>query len=819
MHTLESEFYGKPGFSNGSGEEFVSEPFSATKRLDTPHLSHFPVGGAPSLRAKENTVQAEKQAPSVVMYDSDHMPTADQEKNLPRSAQNLIDGAFHLRSVAASQNPDAHPGIEAKGMSEFSVLAIRVEAKNGNSQDYLDALGSIGIAAYSARINGQIVIISFDPKFRDSLRDPDAVAMYEALEAKLHTTLKNSHGAITVSYGEDEATFMKRVEAAVVEQRDKETARKVMTPGDIERFDQERAEKMKKPQRFVVVGGSSASFSKNKNSLVSRGFETEQSLIEQALSPQDNVVVLNKEPIAQFFTDAYAETNPSQRMKKFGVGFAIEEGLTQRAESVVWIIQNRAISKAAVVQTGFLLDQMLENKNQLSLLFEPFNSDLYLRTVFGEKINDVRQQVGQDAQANALLDRLAQDPNSVSVKDIEAVPALVATEYFRKFRMDCLTRQTFEKQIEVLQDKVEALMGHQGIELFTFSSDATQFVQKLKLSSSAEAFAGHEQYYDNFLKYKARLKELVEQNKGQKDKAVELIYEAMETINPRATRRKELDMHLLSVGQDAHRLGDILKQHPPAPGKEAFLPAEHLDLIAQYVGPLHDVMKFLGSPDMQANDSHEILMGYIINEFFPALGFTPEETSIIAQVIIEHENIFREDKWHDLAKSEDPIQRDKAFFFLNDVMTGAIQVDEQGNITFDPALLQERYGDVYYRHIDLVEGKVFRPEWGVNSVKEILVTLETIAAAHNLTLSDAERLKLIQCAQRTTEAAIEANKQRPEPTEPQPKPIKFTTQQIIRVAAATNEIKKLKTGEMKNIEATQTAQVVAAGEAAQEAGK
>lgn len=201
-------------------------------------------------------------------------------------------------------------------------------------------------------------------------------------------------------------------------------------------------------------------------------------------------------------------------------------------------------------------------------------------------------------------------------------------------------------------------------------------------------------------------------------------------------------------------------------------------LLAEVVAPMHDLLKFLGSPKAQIMPDHEIITSTFVRENFVGRRvklkgeqhtLTQEDINFIAGVIGDHENIEKEEGRRDFISSSSEVDRAKALFFVVDVLTGVI-VPEGNNFTIDLTQLDSRSTDLFFRHIDLVKGKIFRPEWGVYAVGDILATLQVLQANGLKIISPDQRTPsqiLISSALQAIGRARQANDSREGPKFPE----------------------------------------------------
>jgi len=165
------------------------------------------------------------------------------------------------------------------------------------------------------------------------------------------------------------------------------------------------------------------------------------------------------------------------------------------------------------------------------------------------------------------------------------------------------------------------------------------------------------------------------------------------------------------------------------------------NLMVSVVGDIHDLLKFLGSMDAQIIPDHAVMTAELIRNTFVnrkaafADGnketLSNEDVEFVAGVVGDHENIEKEVGRSDFI-NQGRIERAKALFFVIDVLTGSLrQVAnelESNNVKLqiDTEQLWTRFGDLYLRHVDPVEGKIFRPQWGSYALGDLVATFEVL---------------------------------------------------------------------------------------------
>lgn len=105
--------------------------------------------------------------------------------------------------------------------------------------------------------------------------------------------------------------------------------------------------------------------------------------------------------------------------------------------------------------------------------------------------------------------------------------------------------------------------------------------------------------------------------------ASQLIIETLNTIVPPENQFKPLNTHLSEVSDYLQSLCSLVTE-------ETGLTDHHVGLLAHAVAPLHDRMKFLGNHQSQLPQDHELIIGNVIDTYFPKWGVPPEDVQFIA---------------------------------------------------------------------------------------------------------------------------------------------------------------------------------------------
>jgi hypothetical protein len=224
------------------------------------------------------------------------------------------------------------------------------------------------------------------------------------------------------------------------------------------------------------------------------------------------------------------------------------------------------------------------------------------------------------------------------------------------------------------------------------------------------------------------------------DSAVGELYGLVKTISPLAKAQIEaspptgLGLHLLEITEfarsffliDGHksRFPEILSDHKAL-------------LLVEVVAPVHDLLKYLGTPASMIPFDHEVVTAELLKR--TCVGkrvvlanrvetLSQDDVAFIAAVVSDHENLYKEHGRSQWVRSENECERAKALFFVADTLTGAIVPKDPAGTAWriDRDQLKARFVDLYFRHIDPVAGKTFRPEWARHAVADLSATLKVL---------------------------------------------------------------------------------------------
>jgi len=540
-------------------------------------------------------------------------------------------------------------------------------------------------------------------------------------------------------------------------------------------FNENRNAVLLKDHRQIVIGGSSGAFSEKLTEL----FEQKTSDSVRVMTQKgNNVIVLSQGIFKKMWDYAYGIVDIVDQNLAMEQAFDFEQKYKDKADIIVWQITQEAISQAAVTEIGFMLLDALTEGKQLIVLLEPFDMDLYAATRMREeapKMKDevitmlIQSQFSADLCVEALVtieDILSgRMDGKIDYAFLKKTGPLKETSTFKKAENVRRVRGIAEHQLAKLEQLVRETTGKYGTEIFTFCTDPMDLAQRLDLIKDKASSEKRLKYYDNMNTFLDELRSLTETENATAEQktnfdrdrdTLQMIDQALEVVSPKETRFKPLLAHLAEVTAESQKYCDILShfQNPNNP----FLTSRELELIVRLVSPLHDLAKLLGSPDMQAMPDHEKIIGIALEIAMTSQSYPKEEIAFVVGLISDHENIFKEAGRIKFATSNNHIERGKSLFFVLDTLTGSIS-EENGELHLDETILNTRFTDLYFRHMDLVRGKVFRPEWGILTLQDFLAFFEELQK-QGATLEAGFFDKLINAAQNAITNTLDANNER-----------------------------------------------------------
>jgi hypothetical protein len=217
------------------------------------------------------------------------------------------------------------------------------------------------------------------------------------------------------------------------------------------------------------------------------------------------------------------------------------------------------------------------------------------------------------------------------------------------------------------------------------------------------------------------------------------LYQFVSSINPRA--EKQLSGTPTGLGHHLHEVQqfcmDFFLTENGLSRIPDLLSNRHAQLLAYVVAPLHDVLKYLGDESSQIIPDHEILLAEVCKQHFTGrtviINGAPstlnhDDVQFIAAIIGDHENIFKEIGRDLFLSSQDPVKIAKALFSLADTLAGCLKEQDRYNGVWqiDEAVLNSRFTNLCFRHLDLVEGKTFRPRWIAYAIRDLINTFDQL---------------------------------------------------------------------------------------------
>jgi hypothetical protein len=160
-------------------------------------------------------------------------------------------------------------------------------------------------------------------------------------------------------------------------------------------------------------------------------------------------------------------------------------------------------------------------------------------------------------------------------------------------------------------------------------------------------------------------------------------------------------------------------------------------LLVDIVADMHDGLKYLGTEAAQVAPDHEVMTAELIRNSFEGKSatiggvssmLTRDDIDFLVEVIGDHENLEKEVGREAFIRSGVATDHAKALFFVADTLSGSVipVAGQDGPWQLDAAQLDARFGDLFFRHLDAVNRKIFRPEWGVATIKNLVDTFQQL---------------------------------------------------------------------------------------------
>lgn len=649
----------------------------------------------------------------------------------------------------------AHTDVEATACDEQSVLLVCLDIDEfSKSQEALNGgmatLTEINTRMAMAVLNGQRMVIAVRGEYEQKLTDPKAQLYYEYTMNNIRDFQKRYPDHIVLLKNEDREFRGAREAAlnALEKQRRPETCLKPWTPKDLEQKVEQRDTRLQN----LDVNNSGDFFVSSGTSNVGQDHRLARNQLVAILENGFNIKV--KDLTTGVFAAPFEKHEQTQfntareRMDSFIDCLIQEEGVTDKAAGVVWFVDDDEPSPIAQAKIAkFLFDILTENNvSRAGQLFigieEQFNVEKWtakkfanpdqrkmLRTQFEQVIADVKNGVrridgNDDETIEANLEILVSSAeviftklntlaaNQSIFKELKNHELLKVTPMVQHMVNMNRVRDIGFKQLQSFKKYFQQMKLEHGVELCILANNADEAINRIQVVQSPAALQERKRY---FSRYKKVLDHLKSVPGGSEDTFVAAVQKAVLECDPEAavSIQKGFDhletKHLAGVKADlTSLLGSI--------GDTLHLSKRQQELLINFVGPLHDLLKLLGDFDsnMQAVPDHEEFVAYIVKQFGKKFGLSDEDVAFISELVGDHENIFKEKNRDGFISSKDPLLEGKAVFFVSDVLTNVFsftEVDGQKSLVMKEAELKSRFEDLAFRHMDKIEGKVFRPEW------------------------------------------------------------------------------------------------------------
>ncbi len=453
----------------------------------------------------------------------------------------------------------------------------------------------------------------------------------------------------------------------------------------------------------------------------------------------------------------------------------VETRIKASADTIFWAIQNASGGTAAVLETPFLFIRALLSGQTMIAYQEPFDMRIYIEHVLMqpdtfakiqtsiEQLDTQSPQFKRAIKTYRALDQARQGNWELILDTKGQIRAELfenqETAEFQKVEGLFRIRGTAMHQLQGLKELYTKVLYEYGVELGLISTDLADLVQKVQLNPE-----NRRQFLQNLLKFKTELSDQVKRRKDEAQASqpkerdaitVSIVRESLHRLNEyrfelmvsdlpveqREAKKTALreKMHSIQSGLDGHLekvrfFAQYLDKVILEQTGENFLTRGQFELIENIIAPLHDIVKLLDAflPDAQVMPDHEILIGMILQEILPELGYPAGEVEFIVKIISDHENIFKEAMRHLFASSMDPIKRGQAHFFIVDTLTSGLTFSD-GMLTISQKDVDDRFVDLYYRHMDkeAIRKKKLpepRPEWGLYTLTDWFAYFDALSA-------------------------------------------------------------------------------------------
>lgn len=649
--------------------------------------------------------------------------------------------------------------VEARVCDENSGVIVGLDTdESSKTQEALNGgmatLTEINTLMGRIILNGQFMIFGVRDGFEAKLTDPKAQLFY-AYTIKNVRDFQRKYPEVIVFLPNEDREFKQTREVAVEaleKQRNPETCAKPWTFKDLEKKVEQRDQRLTRLEPdnyadFFVSGGTSIVGSEHRmarEQLVSM-FENGYGVTVKDLTTGIHAAPFEKHASMHF-------SSPKERMESFLDCIVQEEAVTDIADGVIWFVDDDEPSPIAQAKIGKFLFNLLteQDVSRADQLFvgveEQFNPDKWIAKKFTNPAEKtiLKQQLQQVITDIKSGQRIIEVPEGQSLDEVieelvksakTVTNSLQRPGAFKSLRDHVLLGCTPLVQHIVNMNRVRDI-GYQqllsfkkyflkmklehGVELAILANSTDEAINRAQVIQSPAAIQERQRFFN---RYKKMLETLKEMPGGSPETFVDAIKKAIleSDLDSKESIKKGLEhletKHLVGVKADLTTLLNSI-------GHTTHLSERLQQLLIDFVGPLHDLLKLLGDfeTNMQAVPDHEEFIGYIVEQFAEKYKIPAEDVRFIAEVVKDHENIFKEKGRDSFIGSEDPIQEAKAIFFVSDVFTGVFEVETKGNaksLTMNEQALKIRFEDLAFRHIDKTEGKVFRPEWLLFVLKDM----------------------------------------------------------------------------------------------------
>ena len=641
-------------------------------------------------------------------------------------------------------NYKLHPKAESTAMSEAAVLAFRLEnkdIKNGS----LASLIEFGDALLLAVLTGQKIVVSIEPGIESSFESPEAKRLYAAFLLSIELAQQEYSQYLQFDQSGEIGKFEQMIESALADQRNPEKCLQPLSKERLLATQAKREQTMLEPNREILVGGATRPYDKDNEKLLGK-FRRKIGSIVKLLENREISNDAKKAPRPRTLVQKMTESIPLlQRWEKaeenpriFQYESVLESEVSDKntAQSLVWLVTEECAGGIASLEAAQRALFAIMHGQPAALLVEAFNPNPYVNIKLRKEAGEMDKQLDmliaqhqpseEDIQiAKRIIAKLLEG-EYVSFKEVKSAKLLTQTEQFKTLDNINRPRAVAFEQSKKIQKEIARLSMELGYEIVIVDTDYDHFIQRLGIFSDKERIIKSQTFWKNFRTLKSKLDQLVLTLPPQPDEknAVGLIRNEVINLAVENESLPGLLRHSADVQNSGQGWQKLLEKNGGT--TNSFLSSRQFWLLNEVIAPLHDIIKPLGLHQGQDISQHEMMIKYVLEVYLPKMGFTdPDDLHFIAEIIGDHENIYKEEGRDIFVNSENPEERGKSLFFIMDTLTGVVSSNEQDEsgrdiLKIDESTLKSRFQDLYFRHIDLAAGKTFRPEWGVSALKEYI---------------------------------------------------------------------------------------------------